>query len=455
MRKLFLFVMTLAVMSVPTILQAQTITLAPGESREMTFNQKIDTIFVTNPSIANYKILGDKRLLFYGLTAGMTDVNVLGTDDKNLLSANIIVNDIGHADYTNNQLKIKIPQSNLQVVKIGQAYVIKGQAKTQEELENAQRIVAAATGNTPARETDTIGDNMGKDILTHYTFDNVINDAQVLDPKQINVQLTVASIDKSLVDNLGISWSYLGGKISNAFDHALESASAITSFNHANSGATQISFNAANFQGFINALHNNNDAKILAQPNLAMLSGHKASVLIGGQIPVVQYTSNGTPTTNYQNYGINLQVAAKVENNGRIRVALDQSVSDVVGSLAGAPILNTTSSQSSFEVANGQSFVIGGLYSTTRSEGLSKVPLLGDIPVLGAFFRNASTSTKEQELVIVATVHLVKPVDKNEIVLPNFDSTGTLQSFFNLRPLKKVYDKTQVTNFLQRGGFIQ
>ena len=254
----------------------------------------------------------------------MTEVNVLSTTDKNLLSANIIVSDLGNASDSNRQLKIKLPDSNLQVVKIGQAYVIKGKAKDQSELENAQRIVAAAVGNTPDKETDTIGDNMGKDILTHYTFDNVINDAQVLDPKQINVQLTVASIDKSLVDNLGISWSYLGGKISNAFDHALESASAITSFNNSNSGATQISFNAANFQGFINALHNNNDAKILAQPNLSMLSGHKASVLIGGQIPVVQYTSNGTPTTNYQNYGVNLQVAAKVENNGRIRVALNQ-----------------------------------------------------------------------------------------------------------------------------------
>ena len=114
---------------------------------------------------------------------------------------------------------------------------------------------------------------------------------------------------------------------------------------------------------------------------------------------------------------------------------------------------------STFEVADGESFVIGGLLRKEDAEGIKKVPLLGDVPILGSFFRSATTSRVDKELVIVATVHTVKPVNGSDVVYPSFERTGTMERFFNTTPVKKgaeaVYHKTLTTNFLKNGGFIQ
>lgn len=89
-------------------------------------------------------------------------------------------------------------------------------------------------------------------------------------------------------------------------------------------------------------------------------------------------------------------MGAKVQKNKRIRLALDQSVSTIAGSYAydnvgTVPYFNTRRAKSIFEVADGESFIIGGLFSSQDAEGINKVPLLGDIPILGSFFRNART----------------------------------------------------------------
>ncbi len=447
MHKLFISIIGFYSIFLVGNLYAQNITLLPGESREIKFDQKIDTIFITDPTIANYKILNDKKLMFYGLKSGMTDVNVLSKDDKTLLSAHLIVNDL-NAVSINSPTNIQFSNSNLRVKKIGEGYVVEGKAKDQNELEKVQRIVSAAINKAPKRkDDDDLGDNYGKDILTRYLFDNVVSTASVVDPKQINIRLTVASVSRSLKEQLGISWEYLGGA------GGLKHVTVGTLGFDGSGGHFRLSAGALN--GVINALNASLNSKILAEPNLSMLSGHKAEVLIGGEIPVETSNINGT-TIDYKEYGISLKVAAKFEESGRIRVTLNQNISDIIGQTKNTqPVLSKTSAASSFEVANGESFIIGGLYKVNHSEGLNKLPIVGDIPILGAFFRDASTSNDEQELIIIATVNLVKPVNKQDVILPTFDDASALEQFFNLRPLRNVYRRTQVTNFLQHGGFIQ
>lgn len=81
--------------------------------------------------------------------------------------------------------------------------------------------------------------------------------------------------------------------------------------------------------------------------------------------------------------------------------------------------------------------------------------MLGDLPIIGSFFRNASTSRENRELVVVATVNIVKPVTEDQIVYPTLEQTGTMERFFNLTPFKNIYHRTLTTNFLKNGGFIQ
>lgn len=95
------------------------------------------------------------------------------------------------------------------------------------------------------------------------------------------------------------------------------------------------------------------------------------------------------------------------------------------------------------------------MFSSNDVEGINKVPLLGDVPIIGSFFRNASTDREKKELVIVATVNVVKPVEEKDIVYPDFEQTGTMERFFHTTPLKNVYHKTLTSNFLKNSGFIQ
>ncbi|MDG6896769.1 hypothetical protein A6A19_01840 [Actinobacillus delphinicola] len=432
---------------------AKVIYLAPGDSQQLNFDEKIGTIFVTNPNVANYKVLGDKSLLLYAKQEGETQLDVLSREgEKSLLKSMVSVTELGNLTRANEQIKIQFPNSQLHIVKMGKAYVIEGKAATEEELQTVQRIVAAAVDSKSERvDRDLDKDGLGKDLLTKYTYDNVINNATITKPNQINVRLSVVEIDRNLAEKLGVSWDNLTMRMGDVLKAPW---TWVGSFSGASGAA--VKFTAGSMSGFINALNSNDNAKVLAEPNLSMLSGEKASVLIGGQIPFIQYDRQGNPTVIYKDYGIDLNVAAKVQTNGRIRIALQQAVTDVLNkSVQGIPVLATTSSKSIFELANGESFIIGGLYNKRQSQAVSKVPFLGDIPVLGAFFRDTSQSKQEKELLIVATVHLVNPVQEENIDLPDFEVAGTLENFFNLTPLKKVYERTQVTNFLQRGGFIQ
>lgn len=162
----------------------------------------------------------------------------------------------------------------------------------------------------------------------------------------------------------------------------------------------------------------------------------------------------------YKEFGVKLNVGAKIQKNNRIRLTLDQSVSSVAGnyshgSIGTVPFFNTRRAKSIFEVADGESFIIGGLFSSQDAEGVNKVPILGDLPILGSFFRSAKTDREDKELVIVATVNLVKPVQESDIVYPTFEQTGTMERFFNVTPIKNIYHKTLGANFLRNGGFIQ
>lgn len=125
---------------------------------------------------------------------------------------------------------------------------------------------------------------------------------------------------------------------------------------------------------------------MLAQPNLTVLSGESASFLVGGEIPIMVKDQDSV-TVQYKEYGIRLNITAKVEKRQKIRLYVSNELSSVTGSYAyndyQIPTMRTRRSSSTIELADGDSFVIGGLLSEADKESLTKVPFIGDIPVLG------------------------------------------------------------------------
>ena len=169
----------------------------------------------------------------------------------------------------------------------------------------------------------------------------------------------------------------------------------------------------------IGMLEGNGLARVLAAPTLVALSGQSANFLSGGEVPVPVPAGTGMVAIQYKPYGIGLTVSPTVLSNDRIvlKVAPEASELDYSNTVtlnsATVPSISTRRADTTVELGDGESFVIGGLVSRTTSTNTDKVPLLGDIPILGVLFKRMEYSQKEKELAIVVTPRLVKPLARD------------------------------------------
>lgn len=184
--------------------------------------------------------------------------------------------------------------------------------------------------------------------------------------------------------------------------------------------------------GSVNArvkfIEQNGLARVLAQPSLIALSGQSASFLAGGELPVPQSGGLGTTTIVFKPFGIGLTVTPTVLAANRIALKVAPEASDldysnaIVTNNLTIPAIATRRTETTLELGDGESFVIGGLVSRTTKSNIDKIPFLGDLPILGPFFRSMKYSQDEKELVIIVTPHLVKPIAKGvELALPGSD----------------------------------
>ncbi len=162
----------------------------------------------------------------------------------------------------------------------------------------------------------------------------------------------------------------------------------------------------------ISALVTKGKARILSRPSVITLSGEQATIQIGGEIPYTTTNSNGWSNTSFKNYGIILQFKPVVDAQGRINSGVHAEVSNISGqSVNGQPIISTRSADSVISLYSGSPIVIGGLMDSSETKNVQKIPLLGDIPILGEFFKYTSKSRDKRELIIVVTPHLVGEED--------------------------------------------
>ncbi|WP_186426718.1 type II and III secretion system protein family protein [Cupriavidus metallidurans] len=159
--------------------------------------------------------------------------------------------------------------------------------------------------------------------------------------------------------------------------------------------------------------------RVLAEPSLVALSGQSASFLAGGEIPIPVPQALGTTTIQYKPFGIGLTVSPTVMSRERIALKVAPEASDldpsrgIVLNGATVPAIVTRRADTTIELGDGESFVIGGLVSRNTVSNVSKVPFLGDLPVIGSFFKNLNFHQEDRELMIVVTPHLIKPLAKD------------------------------------------
>ncbi|QHC99413.1 secretin [Pseudomonas sp. S04] len=167
----------------------------------------------------------------------------------------------------------------------------------------------------------------------------------------------------------------------------------------------------------INALEGSGFAYTLARPSLVALSGQSASFLAGGEVPIpVPSSGSDNVSIEYKEFGIRLTLTPTIVGRNRISLKVAPEVSELDFSnaveIAGTtvPALTIRRTDTSISLADGESFVISGLISTRNSSQVNKFPGLGDIPILGAFFRETNINREERELLMIVTPHLVQPL---------------------------------------------
>ncbi|WP_236235295.1 type II and III secretion system protein family protein [Pseudomonas faucium] len=177
---------------------------------------------------------------------------------------------------------------------------------------------------------------------------------------------------------------------------------------------------SSRFLAAINALENSGFAYTLARPSLTVLSGLTASFLAGGEIPIpVPSAGSDNVSIEYKEFGVRLALTPTVVSRDRITLKIAPEVSEldynnavnIAGTLV--PGLSVRRTDTSISLADGESFIISGLVSNDTRSSVDKLPGLGNLPILGAFFRQSSLVRQETELLMIVTPHLVQPLAAN------------------------------------------
>ncbi|MCI0914783.1 type II and III secretion system protein family protein [Pseudomonas putida] len=177
---------------------------------------------------------------------------------------------------------------------------------------------------------------------------------------------------------------------------------------------------SSRFLAAINALENSGFAYTLARPSLTVLSGLTASFLAGGEIPIpVPSAGSDNVSIEYKEFGVRLALTPTVISRDRITLKVAPEVSELdytnAVTIAGTsvPGLSIRRTDTSISLADGESFIISGLVGNNTRSAVNKLPGLGDLPILGAFFRQSTLEREETELLMIVTPHLVQPLAAN------------------------------------------
>jgi pilus assembly protein CpaC len=267
------------------------------------------------------------------------------------------------------------------------------------------------------------------------TFGKVHNFLDISGGQQVMLQVRYAEVSKSALRSLGVTFGGTDGISSVATNGLSNAALSFTGAQPnlgvspaaAGSGVTifgQGRFGVAAFDYFISALRTDGLVRTLAEPNVIAESGTTATMLAGGQVPIpVPQPGNGgsTITIEYHDYGVRLNFTPQILGNGKIKLKVSPEVSDLdysVGvSVAGTTVPGFTDRKvdTTVELGDGQSFALAGLLDNKISASNTAIPLLGDIPILGALFTSTSYQRNETELVVLVTPRLVSAMNPDAV----------------------------------------
>jgi pilus assembly protein CpaC len=405
-----------------------------GGQQVVRIDGEITRIAVGDPAIADVRLVSPRELRVLGAKAGTTDLLVWRRGQSQPADYHLSVG----ADVTGLKAAFAADPdlAGITVNDTGKSVVLSGRVPSTAAHDRALTLARA---------------ELGKDIADITSIGQT---------QMVAVEVRFAAVSSTALQALGINLQRLGNS---GFQFSSNAPNTVNSFsflqnNLSVTGSLPLSqaFNllmawpGADFMGVVSALNSANLAQVLAKPTLLVRSGESADFMAGGQIPVPVPQSgaiSNTVTIEYKKFGVQLHLKATVLDDKRIVINVNPEVSELdrvnAVQIQGytVPAIKTRSTNTTIELGDGQSFVLAGLMYSTASSMEDKLPGIGDLPVIGAFFKQTQHSRERQELIIIATPHLVSPMKPGEMPpLPgeNIGYSPTLaDSVIGAKPLDK------------------
>ena len=263
----------------------------------------------------------------------------------------------------------------------------------------------------------------------------VENNLRIAGPLQVNLEVQIAEVQRSIAEEFGFNWELFGRSAEGDLGGGFRIGRQSPPFNHMGQpvigtpgtipnsivdGLTSPSlllsrtWEEIGITGMVDALARAGLANVLARPNVTANSGETASFFSGGEFPLPSGYNDGVIVFEYKKYGVLLDFVPTIVDDGRVELTVRPEVSEpsrdnsVQVEGIDIPVINVRRAETTVEMGDGESIVIAGLFSSASDEVQSGVPVLKDLPLLGAMFGHTSTRADELELIVTVTARLVQ-----------------------------------------------
>ncbi|MDQ3665202.1 MAG: type II and III secretion system protein family protein, partial [Acidobacteriota bacterium] len=380
-----------------------------GQSRVINFDKPVGRFSVSNPEIAEAVLVSPDQVLVNGKAFGQVNFIAWEQSGKEYLVFDVYVR--ANLSLIDSQMRTLFPKDDIRLSQANGSVVMSGSVADIKTAGQAQSVVEAAG----------------------FKSVNMLS-SPVKAVAQVQLQVRVAEVSRNRLKDIGTSYTYQGSPGSGTYLNSGGGPSSLSNppasaLNGIISGALSSSalnmlVMGGNSLAMLRLLQTEGSIRQLAEPNLIAMDGQEASFLAGGEfpVPIVQGGSGGSSVSVvFKEYGVRLNFKPTIIDEDHIRLELEPEVSTIDfangikfdGFLI--PALKTRRAKTGVELRDGQSFALAGLLDNNELKSLSKVPVLGDIPVLGALFRSKSFQKNETELMFIVTATLVKPVNRDDL----------------------------------------
>jgi pilus assembly protein CpaC len=384
-----------------------------GQSKLITFSSPIERFSVSNPEIAEAVLVGGNQVVVNGKAFGQINFIAWEKSTGRFLVFDVYVRT--NLSLIDSQIRALFPKDDIRLSQANGSVVLSGSVGDPRTATQAESVVQAAGFKTV----------------------NLL-ESPVKNLSQVQLMVRVAEVNRSKLRELGASYAYQASPGVGGFATGGGPGSVSEVANGVMSGVfsgLNLLVLGGNMTTMIKAMQTNGALRALAEPNLIAMNGQEASFLAGGEfpIPVVQGQTGGTQgsavTIVFKEYGVRLNFKPTIIDEDHIRLELEPEVStlDFANGVRFdgfvIPALRTRRAKTGVELRDGQSFALAGLLDNNETQSLSKIPGLGDIPILGNLFRSKQFQKNESELMFIVTAQLVQPVNRDDLPrIPNVEN---------------------------------